>query len=193
MTEHFKNPRVADHGVEPLFTNRWSPRALTGEAVAESVVLTLLEAGRWAPSANNNQPWRFAYGVAGQPRFDAIKGALNPFNAAWAAKASAFIVVASSGQVERDGVVSDNPFASFDAGAAWAAIAYQGVLSGVVTHAMAGFDHDVLRANLGAAANGLTFHAVVAVGKPGDPATLPEGLRARETPSPRRPLADSLI
>lgn len=42
-----------------LFTRR-SIRRYTGEPVGADQVRTILEAGRWAPSGLNNQPWRFA-------------------------------------------------------------------------------------------------------------------------------------
>jgi len=38
---------------------RRSVRKFTDEAVSEEHLLTILEAGRWAPSGLNNQPWRF--------------------------------------------------------------------------------------------------------------------------------------
>ena len=38
---------------------------------------------------------------------------------------------------------------------------------------------------------GPQVEAMVAVGKPGDPATLPEKLRERESPNERRPLSQT--
>ena len=48
--------RTTDHAVDPLFLNRWSPRAFTGEAIDEALLMRLFEAARWAPSASNLQP-----------------------------------------------------------------------------------------------------------------------------------------
>ena len=53
------NSRTADYPIDPLFLERWSPRAFTDEAISERDLLTLLEAARWAPSSFNSQPWRF--------------------------------------------------------------------------------------------------------------------------------------
>ena len=50
--------RTADHPIDPVFLDRWSPRAFTGEAMSHETLLSLLEAARWAPSAANGQPWR---------------------------------------------------------------------------------------------------------------------------------------
>ncbi|MBN2251450.1 MAG: nitroreductase [Candidatus Altiarchaeota archaeon] len=38
---------------------RRSIRAFTGKTVEEDKIREILEAGRWAPSGLNNQPWRF--------------------------------------------------------------------------------------------------------------------------------------
>ena len=46
--------------VHPLLARRWSPRGLDADhELDQRSVLALLEAARWAPSANNSQPWRF--------------------------------------------------------------------------------------------------------------------------------------
>jgi nitroreductase len=43
-----------------ILENRRSIRRFTDDPVPEAVVNKILEAGRWAPSGLNNQPWRFA-------------------------------------------------------------------------------------------------------------------------------------
>lgn len=55
------NPRIADYAINEQFINRWSPRAFTAEPISEDILLSFLEAARWAPSAYNSQPWRFLY------------------------------------------------------------------------------------------------------------------------------------
>ena len=39
--------------------SRRSTRRFSSEPVSDDMINTILEAGRWAPSGNNNQPWRF--------------------------------------------------------------------------------------------------------------------------------------
>lgn len=53
--------RKADHPIANIFLNRWSPRAMTGEPIAQEDLMVLFEAARWAPSSYNYQPWRFLY------------------------------------------------------------------------------------------------------------------------------------
>ena len=178
------NPRVADYPIHPQFTDRWSPRAFTDKSISEAELMSLFEAARWAPSASNNQPWRFAYGLRGDAGFAKIAEALVPFNRAWAEKAGALVVVASASTVEKDGEAKPNPWAAFDSGTAWGYFALQAVHEGLVSHAMGGFDAEVLAKNLNLPA-GYELHAVVAVGHQGNAADLPEMLQSREAPSDR--------
>lgn len=188
MTAALKTPRIPDHPVDPQFPGRWSPRAFTAETMPEEVLLTLLEAARWAPSAVNVQPWRFAWGLRGDAGFEAIASALVPFNG-WAKQASALVAVASKTTREAsDGTEVPNPIHAFDAGSAWMSLALQAHLSGWAAHGMGGFDAAVAAKALGLPENHV-IHAVVAIGRTGDPASLPEALRAREVPSPRLPLS----
>lgn len=184
-------PRVADHPVEPLFLDRWSPRAFTDEAISEAGLMELLEAARWAPSATNVQPWRFAWGLRGDAAFEGIEGALLPGNRAWAGKAAALVVVGSKlTRTTLEGAEVPNGFHAFDAGTAWGFLSLAARMKGWATHAMGGFDHAKLTEVL-TLSEGHGLHAVVAIGRQADAATLPEGLRAREVPSLRRPLAQT--
>lgn len=189
MNAPLKNLRIAGHPVHDQFPGRWSPRAFTAEAMNEGEVLTLLEAARWAPSASNLQPWRFVWGLRGDAGFAAIADALVPFNRAWAEKAAALIVVASKTTVLRDAVPVANPTHAFDTGAAWAQLALQAHLSGWAAHGMGGFDHARLAENV-KVPEGHALHAVVAVGRQGNPFSLPEMLQAREHPSERLALSE---
>ncbi len=56
-------PRRPDHEIDPIFVERHSPRAFTGEAVPESELMRMVEAARWSPSGYNSQPWRFLYAL----------------------------------------------------------------------------------------------------------------------------------
>ena len=53
--------RKADHPIDALFLDRWSPRAFDGAAIPQADLDTIFDAARWAPSAFNAQPWRFVY------------------------------------------------------------------------------------------------------------------------------------
>src|SRR5471032_3585935 len=74
------NPRVADYPIHPQFTDRWSPRAFTGESIPVDTLLSFFEAARWSPSAYNSQPWRFLYARRDTPNWERFLGLLNEFN-----------------------------------------------------------------------------------------------------------------
>lgn len=59
------NCRESEYPIDPMFLERWSPRAFTGEIIEETQLLTLLDAAHWAPSSSNMQPWRFLYALKG--------------------------------------------------------------------------------------------------------------------------------
>jgi len=49
-----------DLDIIEIIRSRRSVRKFTSEPVSEELIVKILEAGRWAPSGLNNQPWRFA-------------------------------------------------------------------------------------------------------------------------------------
>ncbi|WP_353184713.1 nitroreductase family protein [Bosea sp. (in: a-proteobacteria)] len=184
------NSRTADHAIDSLFLERWSPRAFTDEIISEEELKTLLEAARWAPSSYNSQPWRFVYARRGSAHWPKLLGLLNEFNRSWAQNAAALLFVISKETMAVPGKDEEVPSYShsFDAGAAWSNLALQAVRLGWQAHGMVGFDHERAPAELNLP-QGYRVEAAVAIGKPGDKAQLPEALRARETPSPRNPLS----
>lgn len=181
-------PRIADHPIAEVFLRRHSPRAMGPASLSEAEVLTLLEAGRWSPSASNMQPWRFVYALRGEAGFEAITASLVPFNQTWAAKAAALVVIASATKgLAKDGTEVDNPSAAYDAGQAAFAIALQAHMAGLVAHQMTGADLAALAGAIGLPADH-QINAVMAVGHPGEKAELPDYMHAGETPNARRPL-----
>jgi len=185
------NGRTADHPVDPMFLERWSPRAFTGEPLAEADLLTMLEAARWAPSCYNSQPWRFAYARRDTPHWDRFLDLLVPFNRSWAKDASALVIMVSNSLMRPPGSDKDvpSPTHSLDAGTASGYFALQAHKMGWHVHGMAGFDREHAFAELNVPV-GYRVEAAYAVGRLGDPAGLPENLRDRERPNSRTPLAE---
>ena len=189
MNAPVANLRVPTHPVDAQFLNRWSPRAFSEATMTEPEVLSVLEAARWAPSASNNQPWRFVWGLRGDAGFAAILDGLVPFNQMWAGKAAALVMVASKTTVAGNEGEAANPYHAFDTGTSWGHLALQAHLNGFITHGMAGFDHVKMAANLHLP-EGYALHAAVAIGRQGDAAGLPDMLRAREVQSGRLALSE---
>ena len=181
--------RRPDHPVDPIFVNRWSPRAFETKAMPEGDLYTMLEAARWAPSAYNIQPWRFIYAMRGGAHWHDFLGLLDPFNASWAENASALVFLVSDTLTPAHGSSPARPSRthSFDAGAAWAHVALQATALGYQAHAMAGIHFDAVRERLSVPDN-YAIEIAIAIGRQTDPSRLPTALREREKPSPRLPL-----
>lgn len=181
-----KTQRQTQTALEPMFLHRWSPRAFDGSDMPGEDLRTILDAGRWAPSSFNYQPWRFLYATRDDegnwPRFLDL---LLPFNALWAKEASVLLFILSETTMGAPDKPSHSH--SFDAGAAWAAMALQSHLLGYHAHGMAGIDMEKTRTELNIP-DGFRIEAAVAIGRLGDPSTLPEKLQVREVPSDRKPL-----
>lgn len=60
-----KSAQPSTEGVLPVILERWSPRAFTDRDVTAADLKIIFEAGRWAPSSYNEQPWRFFVGHRG--------------------------------------------------------------------------------------------------------------------------------
>ena len=180
-------PRQADHPIDPWFLERWSPRAFDGSEMPEEDLRTLFEAARWAPSAFNSQPWRFLYARRGEADWERFLGLLIPWNQSWAHSASALIYILSDRlpMTDKAGEPASSHTHSYDAGAAWACLALQATHMGYQAHGMSGVDFERAQAEL-AVPERYRIEAAAAVGRIGDPASLPEKLRAREGPSGRK-------
>lgn len=160
----------------PVIAERWSPRAFDENyEISKHELLSILEAGRWAPSAMNGQPWRFSVAVRGDDLFEDVRGALLGFNQEWSKRSSALIVISIKNQKE-DG--SPYPIAVFDAGLAAQNMMIQSTELGLQAHPISGIDvaamHKVLELP-----EDLTVLAALVVGKRADAKVL-EGTPAYE-------------
>jgi nitroreductase len=183
----FRTDRKPDHPIEAIFLNRWSPRAMTGEAVTPAELNSILEAARWAPSTNNEQEWRFLYGHKDSPVWGLFFDLLDEGNKIWCRNAAVLMLICSHKVFARNG--KPNPVHSFDSGSAFQSAALQGTSMGLVVHGMLGFDHEKARQVM-RVPDDYDVEAMVAVGRPGDPDLLPPKLREREKPSGRKPIGE---
>lgn len=180
---NIRDYRKAEYPIDPLFLERWSPRAFSGEPLTDKEILSLFEAARWAPSAYNNQPWRFLYAVRGTKEWDSFMDLLVEFNQSWAKNTAVLVVILSRKNFEHNGKPSVTH--SFDTGAAWAGLALQAHLKGWAAHGMQGFDYEKARQVLNVPED-YDVEAMAAVGKLGRKEDLPEELGKREVPSTRK-------
>lgn len=182
-------PAPVQYPVHDVIKRRWSPRAFAERPVDTGALRSLFEAARWAPSSNNEQPWRFI--VASQDdrtAYDRLLACLAEGNRKWAYRAPVLILSVASMNFEAS--AKPNRHAFHDTGLAAENLALQATAFGLVAHPMAGFDVEKARAEY-KIPSGYEPVAMIAVGYPGDPAVLPDHLRERELkPRNRRPISD---
>jgi nitroreductase len=114
--------------------------------VPSQILNQILEATRWAPSCYGDEPWRFILCEKGAPplqnksqtAYEAVLGALVPFNHKWAQNAPLLIVAVGSRFYYHKGQLN-NLFA-YDTGAASQTMALAAHAHGLMIHQMGGFD-----------------------------------------------------
>ena len=178
--------------LHPILNERWSPRSFdVTHQISEEDITAILEAGRWAPSANNNQPWRFIVGRKGDKHFDFIKSHLMGFNQGWAPNASLYIVVNA---ILKNAEGNPIPTALYDAGLAAGLMTVEAAHRGLVVHQVGGYDRAAVKQEYGLDDSVQTI-AVLVIGKQAPAEALEdETLRSREGAGrQRKPLAELLI
>jgi nitroreductase len=167
-----------------LIKNRWSARSFSAKEITMDELSTILEAGSWAFSANNEQPWCVIAARKNEPDFDRILRCLMPGNTPWAKNAAALIASIARTTLEKDG--SANKLAEHDLGAFDATLALQARSMDIYAHPMAGFDANKLKEEF-QLADSLKPVAVIALGYLDEPGKLPESFFTREiTPRVRK-------
>ena len=180
-----------DAPILDVLADRWSTRAYDAETpIDEDALTSALEAARWAPSANNSQPWRFVVARRGSALHAEVLASLIGFNQMWAANAAALIVAVVENATAEGTAISH---AQYDLGQAVAHLSVQAHHDGLLVHQMSGFDPEAVRAALDLEERFAAF-TVLALGTLGDASVLPEPLQEREqAPRERRALAESII
>lgn len=185
----FQKPAPSDFDLHELLRHRWSPRAFSSEALGDEEVRRLLEAARWAPSAFNEQPWRFLLATRQRTAdFESLLSCLTPGNQVWAGHAAGLAITVA--QRELSSKPAPNRTALYDLGQAIAHLTFQATAMGIVVHQMAGLDLDKARAVCGIP-EGYDPVTAVAFGRPGDSSALPEDVRRKDAaPRVRKPMSD---
>lgn len=185
-----EKPAHPQFPIHDLLARRWSPRAFDERPIDADTLHSLFEAARWAPSSNNEQPWRFivASKKGDEANWKRLFDCLVEGNQRWASQAPVLMLSIAGMNFEDDG--KPNRHAFHDTGLAVENLVLQATASGLVAHQMAGFDVEKARVDL-KIPSGHEPVAMIAIGYPGDPAVLPERLRERELrPRSRRPIGE---
>jgi|SRR5437870_10528462 len=175
--------------IHDLLRKRWSPRAFSSRPVEPDTLRSLLEAARWAPSSYNEQPWSFIVATKeDEAEYARLLSCLVEGNIQWAQHAPVLMVSVAKLHFDENG--ERNRHALHDVGQAVANLIVQATALGLVVHQMAGILPEKVRALYGVPEQYEPV-AGIALGYPGDPQSLPEGLRQRElAPRVRKPLTE---
>lgn len=172
-----------DHPIYHLLAERWSPRMFANQDISRGELKILLEAARWAPSSNNEQPWRFIYAFRGSRGYEKIFSCLSDFNQKWVRNAPVLLLTAFR---KKFGSGKDNFHALHDLGLAAASLTVQAQSMGIGVHQMAGVSwkkaHEVFDVTD-------EFHVATAIAigyYGGDPSNLPEDLEKSEVKERKR-------
>jgi nitroreductase len=178
--------------VHDLISARWSPVSFASRPVAAEQLRSLFEAARWAPSSFNEQPWRYILATRDEPaEFERMLSVLVQANREWARHAPVLALSVAKRTFTRNG--KPNRHYLHDTGAASALLCLQAAALGLFVHQMAGYDAARAR-ELFAIPEDFEPVAAMAIGYLGDPAGLPESLRARDAaPRERKPLEEMLF
>lgn len=183
-----KENRKASHDIDPVFLNRWSPRSYKSDPIPEEVLYSVLEAARWAPSANNEQPWRFVLARSQEDK-ERFYSFIADANRVWCEKAPVLILAVAKTISSRG---THNRAYAFDTGAACGFLSLEASRQGLITHVMGGFDREKASEVLGIP-DGYEPQVVIAIGYQGDKEVLPEALQEREKPSARCELSETVM
>ena len=154
----------------------------------EEIVNDLFEAARWAPSSNNEQPWRFIYALHGESYFLELLQCLNESNRIWVKNTSMLMLTVAKTVIEYNG--SKNRYALHDTAMAYSNLVFQAVSMGLTIHPMGGYNIDKARITAGLPES---FEPVIfaAVGYRAEPDGFPPELIAKENKERiRKPLEE---
>jgi nitroreductase len=180
--------------IHELLAKRWSPRAFdVHRPVTSEQLKSLLEAARWAPSCNGDQPYRYLLWrrdrdpEGWQKAFDC----LSENNRKWVKNVPVLMLSCAGSVFSHNG--KPNRYGPHDTGAASVCLALQGAALGLAVHQMGGYDAARARQSFGIPEE-YTPMAMIAIGYQASADVLDEETRAKELkPRSRKPISDLFL
>ena len=184
--------KIAETSVQlnDLIARRWSTRAFDPtKNIDTSTLLSILEAGRWAASSSNLQPWRFIVASKDKPaEFQKLLSVIKEGNQAWAQHAGV-LMIGVVNKYRRPEVI--NRHASHDLGLAMAQMVLQALDHDIYARMIGSFYPDKAREVYNIPDQYEPFTAIAFRYKTLDLGYLNEEHRAKEiAPRQRQPLSE---
>ena len=154
--------RELEQEVMEQIAQRYSTMYFGSGEVAEEDLQGILLAATQAPSAYNEQPWRFFVARTPQDKEMSMEYML-PGEREWIAAAPVLILVAGNMGDTHNGLF--NYWTAFDSGCAWGYLSLEAQRRGYVTHCIGSFDRVDLRNEFQMSEN-LELYGIVALGRP---------------------------
>lgn len=176
-----------------IISKRWSPVIFSDKPVSKGDMTILLEAARWAPSSNNQQPWRFIAALREDTAdFQRLFDCLADGNKHWV-QHNVPVLMLTVAEVISSYKNRPNKYAFHDVGLAMGNLLSQATSMGIYAHQMGGFDVERARNELKIPER-FEPCAMVALGYHGSGEGYPSDLVQREAGERRRnPLASSVF
>ena len=184
-------PAQTSEPIHQLIRDRWSPRSFLDKPVDNTILVSLFEAARWAPSCNNSQPWRFIVATSdNQDEWEQAQNCINERNQRWSRTAPVVGFVCAY-KLMANG--NPSPTHTYDAGMGMAMLLMQATDHGLRAHQMAGIVKDKITQTYNMP-DDTDVVAGFALGYQGDADALPDELAEREVQERvRQPLADMVF
>ena len=141
-----KKLAITSQPINPVIAERWSCRAFDiNKQITRDQIISICEAGRWAPSCNGDEPWRFIVWDKNHNKelFEKAFDCVGERNKLWVKNVPVLLVACADTKFRNS--EDANFWGRFDTGAASMNIYLQAVTLGLMAHPFAGFDKDKLR------------------------------------------------
>ncbi len=174
----------AHETIMEVLNRRRAYRAFSDRKLDKATLRSLFEAARLAPSAFNEQPWRYLFATADDKEtFARLLSCLTELNQKWVGRAQAIMACLTKKTVGEKN--TENRWRWHDAGLALANFMAAATAQGLVAHPMAGFSGEKLLETFPDIPDGFEPVAMVAIGYHGSPETLEVDRHREAETSPR--------
>lgn len=180
------------NNIHQLIRDRYSTVIFSSKQIEDEKLASLFEAARWAPSAFNEQPWRFVIGIKNKnENYQKLYDCLVDANKYWAEYAPVLVLSLATKKSSVTG--KPNRFAEYDTGMAVGNLLAQATSLGLYVHQMGGYSISKAR-EFFELDDKYEPIAIMAVGYKGDIDLFPDDLKERELKKRfRKPMNEILL
>lgn len=185
---------ITSEPINELLSKRWSSRAYDkNKPVSRKDIISICEAGRWAPSCFGDEPWRFMVWDIFHDKKSYLKAfsSIGGWNRRWVRNAPVIILSLSDNIFRKNNEF--NRWGQHDTGLATQNIILQSFSLGLIAHPLGGFDKNKVKKDFNIPER-FEAMAFIAIGYPAENNVLdPDHLKDETKPRFRKPLGDNFF